>query len=282
VRFRIALIPFRTCGIALVLALCAGFWLAAACAPRYREARLLALLRPLSDERTDLLEGSHVRLGFDNVNSSPLYLTDDRRMSAMSNYPALIARIRALHPEIHSDIRDHMAKGMENEIGYHRAAIDFEKASQAMSSLAYDSCPHENGLFETDSLDKDLGVSPPLRPACGQLHAAKLQLAQATANLVKKSAQVHREYASISQSDPTQTFWTRLTEEFYFSKIGDWLKAPRKECDNGKIDYPPLDLKTIVKQGGLEEYGTKQYVAFEQHARENLGKLPCVCGEKDP
>ncbi len=147
----------------LLLALLAGLCLAVAYTPRYRENRVIALLRPLLDERTDILYGSHSRFG-----SLPLRytheLSDDRRAEAINRYPALIARIRALHPEIHSDIRDRVARLMELEIGYHQAAQEFEKARDSTRVLAEGSVRRETAMLRSTLSPKTLPLLTQLVP----------------------------------------------------------------------------------------------------------------------
>jgi hypothetical protein len=254
-------IPFRTFSTVLLLALLTGLYFAREYTPQFQQARLIALLRPLVNERTDILSATRFT-GLQGVEIFGRDLTDDEREHAINRYPALINRIRALHPEIRSEIRDRIARLLELELGYLRAFRELTKASNSMGELAKRSCSQEREVFTFDPIVEDL----PAIVSYQQLHAAKLKLAQATLEVEAKIQPIHREDDAIFKNakfnnGPLQIAWAPLLDDFYLSGVKDWLQAPRTNCAGQE---PPVS---------------------ELNSREKflrLWKLPCVCGKRDP
>jgi len=131
-------LPYGLRCVALSILLLAGITLAVELAPDYRQARLIALLQPLIQDRTALLFGSSSRFARFATN---VYGWSDRDLQAATdNYPSLIARFRSLHPEIKSDFRNDLAGLMDLELVCFKLEQQFRSARDSMSDLATKSC----------------------------------------------------------------------------------------------------------------------------------------------
>jgi hypothetical protein len=305
-------VSFRLRCFALLLALLAGLVIAVYKESDYAEARLVAMLRPLIEERNSILYGRTWDRDFSVI--QPAYESDPE--GAASRYRELIGRSLALHPEIQSRFRDGIITLMYTEIDSLHAMQPFENARISVESQSRDTClpnfldgPSDQPpadkqtreiIRELDTIDVD---PPPNGTLSSPSSAGDPSLTISADDLMSdllnnKSTDSRRPQSrSKSQSRDVEVKYKLLHEaklnlaraadnrqsklalswyetEALFSGSHPWIPWAKIDPSPSSIDEAYRWLKA-PRQNCIS--------AKDEFRRMDLsGELPCVCGDRDP